>query len=110
MNSLKEQLAATLTDVKRKRQSTFTDEERRVYILEHRFHFIENKIVLEGIYITPTRTGGFKQLVNTYVELGVATIVMSKVVNSKLAEYLFNDGWTLTSSKYGNWIDFTKNF
>ena len=89
-----------------KHSLTLTDEMERVYKLEVKFN--EDEIEYEGIYINPTGTGGFKNLLKSSIDAGFTHIVIAKVVNSRFAEYLSASGWKLKAN--GEWIEFHLNY
>lgn len=89
------------------RTVNLVDSQERVYILS--MSYSDGVFDIGHVYIAPRQQGGFKHFITLLKSLkgyGVKKIVLSKVVNSHLAQHLFDTGWTLKASKKGNWIDF----
>lgn len=87
----------------RTRQITLTDEIGRVYLFSMEYQ--NDWLRVDSVYITPTGQGGFTHLTDCLMKLGVHHLIISHVVNAKLAEHLARRGWELKAS-YPNWVDF----
>lgn len=77
-----------------------------IYVLDLKASEYDHWIDVSSVYITPRGQGGFKNLLSILLSLGVKKVIISKVVNARLAEYLSRLGWELKASKKGNWIEF----
>ena len=63
-------------------------------------------LTLDGVYVTPCRRGGLKALLEFLYVQDLDKIVIGKIINPHLAEYLAKEGWLLKAN--GAWIEFWK--
>lgn len=85
------------------------DWEFRNYKLEFKYYQDKKILVIDNIRIDPMGTGGLKELLQYLNTMpGIREVVIGKVINARLAEYLAKEGWTLKASSSGNWINFHK--